>query len=261
MANNPLSFEGAPVSKGMPLFPFAPMIYYYKLPMELVRSLNKYANKTIKDEKKAKALDHAAKLVGKVKQEFVIEQKELERHTATFNQIVGQFLNTDLSRHFQQLPENTGFGIHYKSAWIVRQFAGEYNPAHVHTECDMSCVGYLKLPPEIDKEWEKDYEDHYPGNGHIEFIYGQPGRMSTHTVRIKPAVGDFFVFPGDLIHTVYPFTSDGERRSFSMNLSISQETLDENGKFIPRKPEQSGQPPAEEGLGHAMKDFKLGSKK
>ena len=54
--------------------------------------------------------------------------------------------------------------------------------------------------------------------------------MHTHTFLVKPSVGDFFVFPSDLIHMVYPFYSDGERRSFSMNMSIIQQRIDENGK-------------------------------
>jgi len=35
-------------------------------------------------------------------------------------------------------------------------------------------------------------------------------------------VGDFFIFPADMYHTVYPFQSDGERRSFSMNIVLSE---------------------------------------
>jgi uncharacterized protein (TIGR02466 family) len=206
------------------------MMMHAKLPMDLVRRLNKYTNKTIKDEKKAKQLDHSDHLVGKLKQEFLIDHTELNKHTDTFNQIIANFVQTELARHFKQLSEGTGFSIQYNSAWIVRQFAGEFNPAHIHTECDLSCVGYLKLPPDIDKEWEEDYKDHYPCKGHIEFLHGSSGKMHTHTFLVKPSVGDFFVFPSDLIHMVYPFYSDGERRSFSMNMSIVQQRIDENGQ-------------------------------
>ena len=225
-------FENLPEGAMSPLFPFGPMMLHSRLPMNMVRQLNKYANKVIKDEKRAKRLDHSDSLVGKLKQEFLIDHKELDKHTDTFNQIIANFVQTEMARNFKQLAKGTGFSIQYKSAWIVRQFAGEFNPAHIHTECDMSCVGYLKLPPEIDKEWEEDYKDHYPCRGHIEFLHGQSGRMHTHTFLVKPSVGDFFVFPADLIHTVYPFYSDGERRSFSMNMAIVQQKLDENGQPI-----------------------------
>ena len=225
-----LSFEGAKEGTTQILFPFGPMMMHARLPMNLVRQLNKYTNKTIKDEKKAEQLDHSDHLVGKLKQEFLIDHVELNKHTDLFNQIIANFVSTEMARHFKQLAKGTGFSIQYKSAWIVRQFAGEFNPAHIHTECDLSCVGYLKLPPEIDKEWEEDYKDHYPCKGHIEFLHGQSGKMHTHTFLVKPSVGDFFVFPADLIHMVYPFYSDGERRSFSMNMSIVQQRIDENGQ-------------------------------
>jgi len=223
------SFSNQPEGAVAPLFPFGPMMMHARLPMKLVRSLNKYVNKTIKDEKKTEKLDHSDSLVGKLKQEFLIEADELERHLETFNPIVANFVTTELSRHFKQMSVGTGFSINYKSAWIVRQFAGEFNPAHIHTECDLSCIGYLKLPPEIDKEWEEDYKDHYPCKGHTEFIHGSSGKMHTHTFLVKPSVGDFFVFPADLIHMVYPFYSEGERRSFSMNMSIVQQKIDKDG--------------------------------
>ena len=226
------SFEKIPEGQMAPLFPFGPMMIHARMPMDIVRSLNKYANKTVKDEEKSKRLDHSNQLVGKLKQEFLIDEKELNKHVNFFNTVIGNFVQTELSRHFKQLSQNTGLGIDYKSAWIVRQFAGEFNPAHIHTQCDLSCVGYLKLPPEINKEWDEDYKDHYPCRGHIEFLHGQGGKMHTHTFLVKPSVGDFFVFPADLIHMVYPFESDGERRSFSMNIEVHQERLDKNGKPI-----------------------------
>lgn len=226
------SFEKIPEGQMAPLFPFGPMMMHARMPMDIVRSLNKYTNKTVKDEEKSKRLDHSNQLVGKLKQEFLIDEKELNKHVNFFNAVIGNFVQTELSRHFKQLSQNTGFTIDYKSAWIVRQFAGEFNPAHIHTQCDLSCVGYLKLPPEIDKEWNEDYKDHYPCKGHIEFLHGQGGKMHTHTFLVKPSVGDFFVFPADLIHMVYPFESDGERRSFSMNMTVRQSELDSEGNPI-----------------------------
>ena len=228
----PTDFSKSPEGHIAPLFPFAPMIMYAKMPMDLVRRMNKYVNKTVKDEKKVKSLDHSNNLVGKLKQEFLIESDELDKHLPFFNNVIGKYLDTDLSRSFKSLAQGTGYGIEYKSAWIVRQFAGEYNPAHIHTECSMSCVGYLKLPEKIEEEWEEDYKDHYPANGHIEFLHGSSGKMHMHTLMVKPSVGDFFIFPADLIHMVYPFKSEGERRSFSMNIEVSQQKIDMDGKPV-----------------------------
>jgi hypothetical protein len=38
----------------------------------------------------------------------------------------------------------------------------------------------------------------------------------------QPKIGDVLLFPNYLMHTVYPFTAKGERRSFSFNLEIDK---------------------------------------
>ena len=45
--------------------------------------------------------------------------------------------------------------------------------------------------------------------------------MSKGNFIIQPKVGDFYLFPAYLIHTVYPFTeTDEERRSVSFNAAL-----------------------------------------
>ena len=78
------------------------------------------------------------------------------------------------------------------------------------------------LPNGIESEWEEDYKDHHPCKGHIQFTYGNDSKFSNATVMIKPQVGDFYLFPSDLWHTVYPFSTKGERRSFSMNMKFGE---------------------------------------
>jgi len=56
----------------------------------------------------------------------------------------------------------------------------------------------------------------------VEFMAGSPTFLNRATFMVRPKVGDFFIFPADLYHTVYPFQSDGERRSFSMNIVLSE---------------------------------------
>jgi uncharacterized protein (TIGR02466 family) len=106
--------------------------------------------------------------------------------------------------------------IHLTHSWVVSQYAGEYNPWHHHTG-DFSAVLYLKLPPNMHKEIEEDYEDHYPANGLIEFMFGENQGFRSDNVKFKPEVGKMLVFPSWLKHFVYPFKSEGERRSMSFN--------------------------------------------
>ena len=48
---------------------------------------------------------------------------------------------------------------------------------------------------------------------------------------MKPRVGDFYVFPAHLHHCVYPFKTKGERRSFSVNCTISATYKEETKNF------------------------------
>ena len=122
-----------------------------------------------------------------------------------------------MNRRNLEVSDDMRTNISFVSAWIVRQFENEFNPAHMHTNCHVSAVGYLALPENWDAEMEEEYKDHYPCRGHIEFAYDDTRRWHDGSVLIKPNVGDFFIFPSYLRHAVYPFRMKGERRSFSIN--------------------------------------------
>jgi hypothetical protein len=94
----------------------------------------------------------------------------------------------------------------------------------------MSCVGYLALPEGIEKEWEEDYKDHHPANGHIQFVHGTSSSYNNTNFMVKPQVGDFYIFPSDLFHCVYPFKTKGERRSFSVNFNFLEMVKDKDKK-------------------------------
>ena len=77
----------------------------------------------------------------------------------------------------------------------------------------------------MEQELIDDQKDHHPSNGQIEFAYG--GATTSYclgSVRVVPKVGDFYIFPSGLWHTVYPFKTPGERRSFSMNVNVGKPT-------------------------------------
>ena len=125
------------------------------------------------------------------------------------------------------LDPNSNYGISTTSGWFIRQFEGEYNPVHVHPDSMVSCVGYLKLPEGIEDEWEEDYKDHHPSHGHIQFFHGSSLPYSSTNFMFKPQVGDFIIFPAHMFHTVYPFKTKGERRSFSVNLTVHRTPKEE----------------------------------
>ena len=196
--------------------PFGPTMGYFKMSDELVEKLNSKLSDKLKD--------CSDTLVGKVSQELYFDDETVLEAQEAFGRFVLQYQSYSLQRNtFGKSKidfENFNYGIQIASAWFVRQFEHEYNPLHIHTGCKLSCVGYLKLPEGIEKEWEEDYKDHHPSNGHIQFAYGTASGYTCTNFIVKPQVGDFYVFPSQLFHCVYPFKTKGERRSFSMNMNF-----------------------------------------
>ena len=197
--------------------PFSPIIGYKKMSPSFVEKLNNSMDEKMED--------WSPNLVGKVTQELKFT-KEVDKMWATE---MGSFLMkyqshaelyTSLGKRNIQ-PDIFDYRIDVTSGWFVRQFENEYNPIHVHLGSMLSCVGYLKLPDGIEEEWEEDYKDHHPANGHIQFVYGHAANHTGSNCLMKPQVGDFYVFPAHLHHCVYPFKTKGERRSFSVNFTIT----------------------------------------
>ena len=198
--------------------PFGPTMGYYKMPSEMVDYLNINMDKKLDD--------YSNNLVGKVSQEL--------RFNNEIRNYIGKKLFKFIIDYHEYTKNRNSLGqnsldkdktpkLNVLNGWFVRQFENEYNPVHIHTQCTLSCVGYLKLPDGIEEEWEEDYKDHYPANGHINFIYGTHGQYTCSNFLIKPKVGDFYIFPSYLFHAVYPFYTKGERRSFSMNMIFSMD--------------------------------------
>jgi len=125
--------------------------------------------------------------------------------------------------------------------WVNRQEPGEYNPIHEHSG-NISFVIYLQIPHGM-------YEEVNPTNGSppgsISFRYGSDNRMypawpgtdgklseryviseletplrPLTNLELKPEVGEMFIFPSFLAHSVEAFYSPGTRISVSGNFSL-----------------------------------------
>ena len=107
------------------------------------------------------------------------------------------------------------------NSWVVRQFENEYNPTHWHGG-HISGAGFLKVPKILGKHVQKKTSREYRG-GNLQLIHGSRMFLSHSTLNIKPVVGDFYLFPNYLMHSVFPFKySNEERRSISFNALIDQ---------------------------------------
>ena len=192
--------------------PFGPSIAKITMPDELIKNLNNYIDKTILDEEKISKLDHSNQLAGKVKQEFLLENKFMEE--IKWGEFLGKAVKTWLQHDAQKQLKS----FEIIKCWIVRQFKNEYNPIHHHSG-HVSGVGYLKVPSYLGDSSQSNKKTNE--NGKLQLIFGSPNLFSKSTFLIKPEVGDFYLFPNYLMHTVYPFSgSNDERRSVSFNARV-----------------------------------------
>ena len=192
--------------------PFGPSIVKAKMPTEVMDSLNKYIDTTIQDEEKSKELDYGHKLAGNVNQEFRISQEHAK--TSGWLNFLGNVAQGYVKQSIGQ--KITKFNI--IETWVVRQFSNEYNPTHWHSG-HLSGVGYLKVPSSYGETKQKSKTVNL--NGNLQLIHGSQQFLSKSLWNIKPELGDFYMFPNYLMHSVFPFTgTDQERRSISFNAVV-----------------------------------------
>ena len=193
--------------------PFGPSVAKIQLSNEMIDNLNSHIDKIIENEKVSKKLDVGHTLAGNVKQEFYLEPEILES-SGLLNLLAS---STKKWIQFSQNMEIKEFNI--ISSWVVRQFENEYNPVHYHSG-HISGVGYLKLPNNYGETIQSNKKKNL--NGQLSLIHGSKMFNSESVFEIKPKVGDFYLFPNYLMHTVYPFYGKDERRSLSFNAKIDE---------------------------------------
>ena len=217
-------------------FPFGPPIGHAELPKELVNDFNKGCDDIVKDKELSKSEDHSHNLVGQVEQELLIPVDiinkwgkwfgtQVRAYVAEyFNQLYIPEQNIMPATKEQALESLSRMQTNVKSGWYIRSFAGDYNPIHTHTKCQLTCVGFLKVPDLSKERKKKGSNQKYSPAGNLE-ILSSVGVTNSYfendRYAFTPKVGNWYMFPANIRHAVYPFKCDGERRSFSINMNTN----------------------------------------
>jgi uncharacterized protein (TIGR02466 family) len=196
------------------LSPFGPKIAKLKIPNNLIKKINIEVDKIISNKKIFKKRDYSKKLVGQVYQEIHLSKNFINKN-------LKRFINTQVSEFLINTNKKNTKKIKIKNFWIVRQFKNDYNPVHYH-DGNISGVGYLKIPKKINSS-----KKNIKTNGTIDFINGTKSFLNKSIYNHNPKVGDLILFPNYLMHVVYPFNVEGERRSFSFNIKIDKKIVSE----------------------------------
>lgn len=197
--------------------PFGPFIGKVKMPQKLIDSINNFVDQEYnKNKKDYLNLNHGAKLAGQVTEEIKLPKQIIEDQLINFLTVLTKgYIKTCMDVDIAEFK--------LISSWVVRQYQNEYNPAHFHGG-HLSGVGYLKLPESFGESFQEKKTTN--SNGAINFIHGSKQFLSNAIDTEYPAVGDFYIFPNYLIHSVNPFYGNGERRSVSFNAKIDEKIYD-----------------------------------
>ena len=202
---------------------FGPSVAKVKIPEKILNDLNQYIDEILSNEKKLSELDHGSNLAGDVTQEIILE-KDFMNKIGWLN-----FLATCVQEWIKIETKLKLTEFKLMDSWVVRQFKNEYNPLHWHGG-HVSGAGFLKVPDTLGKFVQDKGNRSYIG-GTLDLVHGSRHFMSDSKLTIIPKVGDFYLFPHYLMHTVYPFKgTDEERRSISFNAMIDENIFNVHGR-------------------------------
>ena len=149
------------------------------------------------------------KLAGVIKHQHYISSHK-------YHQIIDPYLDTFRQVYIQWYGKPLVKRISFVETWVNFMKPGEFNPPHIHSNCDFSSVLFVQIPEKL-REENKKFTGTGAGPGSISFTYGESQKHSISHMGILPEEGDLFIFPGTLTHFVSPFMCNEERISISSN--------------------------------------------
>lgn len=190
---------------------WGPLLYRNRISQEFVNELLQRGN--------ASNIDFRPNLAGILEKESEYKIQDKEFFAKEIGPIMADYANAYMHYYGADALQNKLFQL--EDLWINYMYPGDYNPLHVHTDT-LSFVVYLQIPENLRQEYEdwKKVSDKGSGPGAIHFLYGQMQDQFINARYFMPEVGDIFIFPAGLYHTVGPFKSEGTRISVAGNYRI-----------------------------------------
>ena len=209
-------------------------------PKPFVDELNTFIDEVIIPSDK----DYSHSLVGQVRQDEKSKQLMFPMDEHEFAVEFKKILDSCATNYIQQAYKKQSHAETY-DAWTVHSYAGDYNPRHSHgvtTPAGLSSLMWLKVPDCIKKsEFSVDANTglHRASgiiDGWTQFTWGLNSAQDLFRLKcqsqeaIQPAEGKLLIWPNWLDHEVFPFYSEGERRTFVANFNIF-DSIQEKEKY------------------------------
>tara|TARA_R100001132_G_C3240118_1_gene71214 strand:+ start:112 stop:714 length:603 start_codon:yes stop_codon:yes gene_type:complete len=159
---------------------------------------------------------HRENLAGQIEHEYVYP---VDKEPWIFNEFQ-IYINTWIDG-FKRFAARPNFNPKYQlnQLWINRMKAKEYNPIHIHPNCDLSFVLWLEVPQRMLDEAKKK-ETNAANPGDICFLYGEETNSVITEKHFPPRINTLMIFPANLRHQVLHFNSKVTRTSVAGNINF-----------------------------------------
>ena len=203
-------------------------ILKYEVPLDILTTINKIYQNNFD------TLDPANKqLVGKIQNEHSLfyggkDESKMKNHNRLTQDVLKYFM--DMFKHYLDWNKIREYDLHLNSIWVNQMKEHEYNPVHIHRGTlftGLSSVMILSLPSTYGKEYSNE---EVPQNGKLQILVSASGQFAKIDFQPSLKVRDFFIFPYDMRHCVYPFNSTNEtRRTLAANCDVQFDPIKNRG--------------------------------
>ena len=203
-------------------------ILRYQVPLDIFSSINQIYEHNFNNLNSANR-----QLIGKIKDEHSLfyngqDESKVKRHDNLPINIKSWFL--EMFNHYLEFNKVKGYKTHLNSIWVNEMKAHEYNPVHIHQGdlfTGLSSVMILKLPNTYGVEYSAEQT---PQNGRLHILGSSNGQFAKVAYQPPMEIRDFYIFPYDMKHCVYPFNGTNDtRRTLAANCDVLYNPVENGG--------------------------------
>jgi len=202
-------------------------ILKYQVPLNIFNTINQIYEQNYNNLYKANK-----QLVGKIENEHSLfnssDTKKMPKHNMLPIDVTDYFVKT--FKHYLAFNKIRDYEMNLNSIWVNEMKQHEYNPAHVHRGIlftGLSSVMVLKLPSTYGREYSNA---EVPQNGRLQILGAANGQFAKIDYQPPMNLRDFYIFPYDMRHCVYPFNGTNEvRRTLAANCDVKFDPIKNRG--------------------------------
>ena len=194
-------------------------VLHYKVPLDIFNTIN-----GIYENNFHNLPDAHKQLVGKIGKENSLFyggklNDKMHPHNLLPHYIIQWFKS--VFQHYLEFNKIYKYNLAMQSIWVNEMTAGEYNPIHIHQGdgyTGLSSVMILKLPQDMGPEYARP---DIKMNGKLQIIGAANGQFVKSDYSPNSEERDFYIFPYDMRHCVYPHTNpNAVRRTLAANMDV-----------------------------------------